>query len=474
MNKFKKGFTLVRTRERNLVSGFTLIELLVGLAVMTAIFILASSLVIDILDKNLKSEKKQIIEQVKNDLQAEVSNSVRWANNISFIGGVFEVDDSKYHLDYTDNRLYKNGVPFTPMDVVISRFEVERFSSPVSTTELGNGTGLIAEYYDERNFGEPVFTQVDIDVDYDWGLESPSSLIDPNTFSIRWKGQLEIPTSGNYTFYTVSDDGARLWIDNKIVINSWRDQSATERRGSLELQGNKRYDLRLDYYENFGRAVARLLWSSSEIPKGVIPTSRFYPEEPFANLQIEVDMSYRNDPNQQESIKYLVSPRGGVVGAIEEAPVDVCPNIDGLQTKVPEGYVKHDGECALAPPPIDLCPNISGVQNPVPAGKIVDVDGNCVDAPPTDLCPNLDGVQESVPGGYIKSGGVCVPAVDVCPNISGVQVTIPGGMVKEDSGNCVSAPPSDQCANIAGVQETVPAGYIKQGVNCIEEPKPAR
>ena len=125
-------------------------------------------------------------------------------------------------------------------------------------------------------------------------------------------------------------------------------------------------------------------------------------------------------------------------------PVDVCPNIDGVQTTIPPGMIKDaNGNCVT--PPVDVCPNIAGVQTTIPPGMIKDANGNCVTppvTPPTDECPNIDGVQTSVPPGMVKdANGNCVtPPTDVCPNLDGVQATVPPGMVKDASGNCVTPP----------------------------------
>ena len=121
-------------------------------------------------------------------------------------------------------------------------------------------------------------------------------------------------------------------------------------------------------------------------------------------------------------------------------------------------------------PPVDVCPNIDGVQETVPDGYLVNNDGNCyipetsttttttttTTSPPVDMCLNIDGVQETVPDGYlVNNDGFCyIPEtsttttttttsstttdpVDVCPNIDGDQATIPDGYFLADNGDCV-------------------------------------
>ena len=89
------------------------------------------------------------------------------------------------------------------------------------------------------------------------------------------------------------------------------------------------------------------------------------------------------------------------------------------------------------------------------------------ESPGDDLCPNIDGVQSEVPDGLIiDNQGNCVepPPVDVCPNIDGLQTVIPEGMVKDDSGNCVT-PPQETPPVVLGAQVTAaPTGGVNAGV----------
>ena len=118
-------------------------------------------------------------------------------------------------------------------------------------------------------------------------------------------------------------------------------------------------------------------------------------------------------------------------------PADICPNLDGIQSSVPDGYEVKDGQCVPIAP-VDVCPNIDGNQSVVPDGFEVK-DGQCVPVKPVDVCPNIDGTQASVPAGFHLADGQCVPdesQTDMCPNIDGIQATIPDGKVLQD-GQCV-------------------------------------
>jgi len=141
----------------------------------------------------------------------------------------------------------------------------------------GTGTGLSATYYNNTDLTGVTVTRVDPTVDFNWGSGSPAPGIGANTFSARWTGQVEAQFSGVYTFYTQSDDGARLWINGQQIINNWADRAPTESSGTIQLEAGQRYDIRMEFYEKNGSATARLLWSSASIPKSVVPSSRLYP-----------------------------------------------------------------------------------------------------------------------------------------------------------------------------------------------------
>ena len=121
-------------------------------------------------------------------------------------------------------------------------------------------------------------TRLDPVVDFVWTYGSPAPGIDVDTFSARWVGQIQPLFSETYTFYTESDDGVRLWVNGVPVVANWTDHAMTENSGTIALVAGQRYDIRMEFYENFGAATARLLWSSASTAKSVIPAALLYPQ----------------------------------------------------------------------------------------------------------------------------------------------------------------------------------------------------
>lgn len=155
----------------------------------------------------------------------------------------------------------------------------------------GSGTGLYGQYYNQKDLTKLEITQVDPIINFDWGIGSPNPLLRADNFSIRWTGQIQPRFSEEYTFYTISDDGVRLWIDGNRIIDKWNDQSATEWSGKITLVAGQTYPIQLEYYENTGDATIKLYWSSNSQTKELIPQSQLSPYS-FASFISTVDTIY--------------------------------------------------------------------------------------------------------------------------------------------------------------------------------------
>lgn len=95
-------------------------------------------------------------------------------------------------------------------------------------------------------------------------------------FSVRWTGNIIAPATNPYTLCTTTDDGARLWIDDVLVVNKWIDQAGVENCAApLNWTAGSSHKVRFEYYEKSEKAVAGLSWQSPSISKGPIPSSAF-------------------------------------------------------------------------------------------------------------------------------------------------------------------------------------------------------
>ena len=124
--------------------------------------------------------------------------------------------------------------------------------------------GLKGEYFDGPNFERKVMTRIDPQVDFNWNWQSPGPGVPREYFSVRWTGKLYTPTSGKYRFSATVDDGVRVWVNGKKVIDEWRKQDDSNFVGEITLNGHQLYDLRIEYYNDWKGSVISVFWESPE------------------------------------------------------------------------------------------------------------------------------------------------------------------------------------------------------------------
>ncbi|MBA4854072.1 PA14 domain-containing protein [Emticicia sp. BO119] len=140
------------------------------------------------------------------------------------------------------------------------------------------GTGLTGSYYNNRDLTSLKLTRIDKTINFNWGNGSPASSISNDTYSVRWEGFLLPRTTQVYNIMMTGDDGIKVWIDNRLIINKWIDQSPTTHSYAILLSGGVKVPVRIEYYENTGGAVARLEWSGPSQSREVIPQSQLFPK----------------------------------------------------------------------------------------------------------------------------------------------------------------------------------------------------
>ncbi len=121
--------------------------------------------------------------------------------------------------------------------------------------------GLLGEYFNNRELdGEPVLTRIDEGIDFNWETASPApGVVAADLFSVRWSGSFVAPGSGVYELGVVSDNGCRLYLDGKLVIDSWIiDKASSLRSIYIELEKERVYPIRLEFFENVGTCEAHL------------------------------------------------------------------------------------------------------------------------------------------------------------------------------------------------------------------------
>nr|WP_243861062.1 PA14 domain-containing protein [Cellulomonas uda] len=106
---------------------------------------------------------------------------------------------------------------------------------------------------------------------------APVSGIGADTFSVRWSGSVVPRYSQTYTFATTSDDGVRLWVDGRLVIDAWTRHARRVDTGTVALTAGQAVPIVVEYFDGTRHAVAELRWSSTSQAAEIVPTTRLRP-----------------------------------------------------------------------------------------------------------------------------------------------------------------------------------------------------
>ncbi len=115
-------------------------------------------------------------------------------------------------------------------------------------------------YYINPNVqGGPAVTRQDAQIAFDWGTGSPAGSVPADGFSVQWTGNFFF-TGGEYHFIALADDGIRIWVDDALIINGWKDQSQTLYYTDYTPRyGN--HTVRVEYYDARLDATAIVNWA---------------------------------------------------------------------------------------------------------------------------------------------------------------------------------------------------------------------
>lgn len=177
-----------------------------------------------------------------------------------------------------------------------SSFEV------VPTSQLylplsSSGGGMPVTFYDNMDFTGNTVTRHDPQINLNTGYnEPPITGIGGMTYSAVWEGQLESIEAGTYQLRTYSDDGVRVYLAESDatswgtpVIDNWIDHSPTyDTSGNITLQADRKYKLRVEYYNNTGYGVMQLQWKRPGHSNfTIVPTTQLYGPELLTNPSLE-------------------------------------------------------------------------------------------------------------------------------------------------------------------------------------------
>ncbi|MCO6453460.1 MAG: LysM peptidoglycan-binding domain-containing protein [Caldilineales bacterium] len=130
-------------------------------------------------------------------------------------------------------------------------------------TPQGSWTG---QYFNNRDMAPPVvFSQKSTSLDFDWGDGSPNPAVNIDNFSAKYEGAFHF-NAGLYRFLLLVDDGGRVFLDDKLILDGWREQSKTGYFVDVSVTSGN-HNLRVEYFEATARASISLSWRIVAEPK---------------------------------------------------------------------------------------------------------------------------------------------------------------------------------------------------------------
>lgn len=174
--------------------------------------------------------------------------------------------------------------------VVEHRAALEALAAVTNQMSTPMGKGLKGEYFNNVDLTGFVFSRVDPTVYFNWGRQAPGAGVDPETFSVRWTGFVQPKYSENYTFYTDSDDGVRVWVDNQLIIDNWTDHGVTENSGQITLAAGNFYPIRIEYYDSRWDATIMLKWSSTSQAVEAVASEYLFSDDASTRRNVNPDI----------------------------------------------------------------------------------------------------------------------------------------------------------------------------------------
>ena len=181
----------------------------------------------------------------------------------------FPDDQQARHID--DQFLFGPSLLVHPVTHAIHRVPPpppEVIPAEALTTADGR-PGVSVQYFEGQNFEKPAGKSVDPKVDYSWPgpplTEPPPGLENCENFSARLTGFLTLPEDGEYEIGAEADDGVRIWLDDRLVVDDWSVHGMRFAGKKLSFKKGQKVAFKIDYFQGQGGRGLRFVWRTPSV-----------------------------------------------------------------------------------------------------------------------------------------------------------------------------------------------------------------
>ncbi|WP_238640063.1 glycoside hydrolase family 3 N-terminal domain-containing protein [Chryseobacterium elymi] len=134
---------------------------------------------------------------------------------------------------------------------------------PADLLSSENKKGLKGNYFPNTGLQrKEAFQRQDEQISFKWTLYSPDpEKLQPDNYSIRWTGQLKAPDTGKYQFGLRGNDGFRLYLDGKLIVDQWEKSGYSTKTTAIDFVRDRKYDIVIEFRESRGEGNIDLIWN---------------------------------------------------------------------------------------------------------------------------------------------------------------------------------------------------------------------
>ncbi|MEZ4942273.1 MAG: PA14 domain-containing protein [Saprospiraceae bacterium] len=256
----------------------------------------------------------------------------------------------------------------------------------LSCCALGQ-SGLQGEYFNGKQFEEKILTRTDPQINFSWFNKAPAPGVNPHVFSVRWTGFLQTPESGTYRFRAFVDDGIRVYVNGKLVIDAWDLHDTGRFSGEIYLEAGRKYPLKVEYFNAMFEGEIKLQWQ--------LPSEKPLFDGYFGYNDRNIETRYLTPPpktspekpkpvpvERKEPTTTAITPKPAPA-PVQEKPAPVEIPADTLETYIPKNILFVKSKAIMLPPSEPELDKLAGFLTRNPHYKLV-VEGH------TDRIGNSD------------------------------------------------------------------------------------